>query len=169
MPEATIWKRHTHECLIRKGSKGCDKGYLCTYAHPKLSQASVSNRRCNRKICHFYYVSGSLRPNHHGTALEKRSDNTLEKMHSLTPLMQIKLPVPEKSSQLSTLPSNPIYPSQSTKPCVPIQYSLPPYKTQSHSSHPPSQESHPLMHNMWPTLSGQETYHPIPLSLCLPN
>ena len=63
-------------------------------------------------------------------------------MHSLTPLMQIKLPVYEKRSQLSTLPSNPIYQSQSTQPCVPIQPSLPPYQTQSHNAHPPSQESH---------------------------
>ena len=63
-------------------------------------------------------------------------------MHSLTPLMQIKLPVPETRSQLSTLPSNSIYQSQSTEPCVPIQSSLPPYQTQSHNTHPPSQESH---------------------------
>ena len=80
--------------------------------------------------------------NHPGTALEKHSDNKLEKGHSLTPLMQIKLPVPEKKSQLSTLPSNPIYQSQSTQPCVSIQSSLPPYQTQSHNAHPPSQESH---------------------------
>ena len=128
--------------FIRKGSKGCDNGSLCTYAHPKLCQASVSNRRCNIKICNFYHVSGSLRPNHPGTPLEKHSDNKLEKRHSLTPLMQIKLPVHEKRSQLSTLPSNPIYQSQSTQPCVPIQTSLPPYQTQSHNAHPPSQESH---------------------------
>ena len=64
-----------------------------------ICQASVSNRRCNRKICNLYHVSGSLRPNHPGTALEKHSDNKLEKMHSLTPLMQIKLPVHEKRSQ----------------------------------------------------------------------
>ena len=56
--------------------------------------------------------------------------------------MQIKLPVPEKWSQLSTLPSNPIYQSQSTQPCVPIQSSLPHYQTQSHNAHPPWQESH---------------------------
>ena len=56
--------------------------------------------------------------------------------------MQIKLPVHEKRSQLSTFPSNPIYQSQSTQPCVPIQPSLPPYQTQSHNAHPPSQESH---------------------------
>ena len=56
--------------------------------------------------------------------------------------MQIKLPVHEKGSQLSTLPSNPIYQSQSTQPCVPIQPSLPPYQTQSHNAHLPSQESH---------------------------
>ena len=56
--------------------------------------------------------------------------------------MQIKLVVPEKRSQLSTLPSNPIYQSQSTQPYVPIQSSLPPYQTQSHNAHPPSQESH---------------------------
>ena len=128
--------------FIRKGSKGCDNGSLCTYAHPKLCQASVSNRRCNRKICNFYHVSGSLRPNHPGTPLEKHSDNKLEKRHSLTPLMQIKLPVHEKRSQLSTLPSNPIYQSQSTQPCVPIQTSIPPYQTQSHNARPPSQESH---------------------------
>ena len=82
-------------------------------------------------------------PNHTGIALEKRSDNKLEKRHLLPSLMQIKLPVPEKRSQLSTLPSNPIYPSQSTQPCVPIQSSLLPYQTQSHNAHPPSQESHP--------------------------
>ena len=74
--------------------------------------------------------------------LKKHSDNKLEKWNSLTPLMQIKLPVPEKRSQLSTLPSNPIYPSQSTQPCVPIQSFLPPYQTQSHNAHPPLQESH---------------------------
>ena len=74
--------------------------------------------------------------------LEKHSDNKLEKRHSLTPLMQIKLPVLEKRSQLSTLPSNPIYQSQSTQSCVPIQSSLPPYQTQSHNAHPPSQESY---------------------------
>ena len=56
--------------------------------------------------------------------------------------MQNKLPVHEKRSQLSTLPSNPIYQSQSTQPCVPIQPSLPPYQTESHNAHPPSQESH---------------------------
>ena len=55
--------------------------------------------------------------------------------------MQNKLPVPEKRSQQSTLLYNPIYPSQSTQPCVPIQSSLPPYQTQSHNAHPPSQES----------------------------
>ena len=99
------------------------------YAHPKLCQASVSNRRCNRKICNFYHVSGSLRPNHPGTPLEKHSDNKLEKRH-------------EKRSQLSTLPSNPIYQSQSTQPCVPIQTSIPLYQTQSHNARPPSQESH---------------------------
>ena len=38
--------------------------------------------------------------------------------------MQIKLSASEKRSQLSTLPSNPIYPSQSTQPCVPIQSSV---------------------------------------------
>ena len=37
----------------------------------------------------------------------------------------------------------PIYQSQSTQPCVPIQPSLPPYQTQSHNAHPHSQESHP--------------------------
>ena len=89
-----------------------------------------------------YHVSGSLRPNHPGTALEKHSDNKLEKRHSLTPFMQIKLSVHEKRSQLSTHPSNPIYQSQSTQPSVPIQPSLPPYQTQSHNAHPPSQESH---------------------------
>ena len=36
--------------FIGKGSKGCDKGSLCTYAHPKLCHASVPNRRCNRKL-----------------------------------------------------------------------------------------------------------------------
>ena len=128
--------------FIGKGSKGCDKGFLCTYAHPKLCQASVSNRRCNRKICNFYHVSGSLRPNHPGTALEKHSDNELEENNSLTPLMQIKLPGHEKRFQLSTLPPNPIYQSQSTQPCVPIQPSLPPYQTQSNNAHLPSQESH---------------------------
>ena len=194
-------------CLkfIGKGSKGYDRGSLCTYAHPKLCQASVSIHRCNRKICHFYHVSGSLRLNHPGTLLEKHFDNKLEKNHSLTPLMQIKLPVHGKTFQLSTLPSNPIYPIQSTQPCVPIQSSLPPYQT-PHNAHPPSQKSHPptpalqqasfefdvflgqlgdmkyqmsqmqqaqnlmlqnLMNNMWPTLSGQKTYHPTPL--CLPN
>ena len=56
--------------------------------------------------------------------------------------MQIKLPVHEERSQLSTLTSNPIYQSQSTQPCVPIQPSLPPYQTQSHNAHPPSHESH---------------------------
>ena len=128
--------------LIGKGSKGCDKGSLCTHAHPKVCQASVSNRRCNIKICNLYYVSGSLRPNHPGTSLEKHSDNKLEKRHLLTPLMQIKLPVHEKRSQLSTLSSNPIYQSQSTQPCVPIQPSLPPYQTQSHNAPPTSQKSH---------------------------
>ena len=128
--------------FIGKGSKGCDKGSLCTYAHPKVCQASVSNRRCNIKICNFYHVSGSLRPNHPGTPLEKHSDNKLENRHSLTPFMHIKLAVPENRSQLSTLPFNPIYQSQSTKPCVPIQSSLPPYQTQSHNAHLPSQESH---------------------------
>ena len=48
--------------------------------------------------------------------------------------MQIKLPVPEKRSQLSTLPSNPIYQSQTTQPCVPIQSSLPLIK-HSHIMH----------------------------------
>ena len=66
--------------FIGKGSKGCDKGSLCTYAHPKLCQASVFNRRCNRKICNFYHVSGSLRPNHPGTAFENHSYNKLEKI-----------------------------------------------------------------------------------------
>ena len=56
--------------------------------------------------------------------------------------MQIKLPVPEKRSQLSTFPSNSIYPSQSTQPCVAIAFSLPPYQTQSHNAHPPSQKKH---------------------------
>ena len=122
--------------FIAKGSKGYDKESLCTYAHPKLCQASVSNRRCNIKICNFYHVSGSLKPNH--------SVNKLEKRHSLTPLMQIKLSVHEKRSQLSTLPSSPIYQSQSTQTCVPIQPSLSPYQTQSHNdnAHPPSQEFH---------------------------
>ena len=42
------------------------------------------------------------------------------------------------------LHSHPIpkYQRQSTQPCVPIQSSLPPYQTQSHNAHPPSQESH---------------------------
>ena len=89
---------HTPMCFkfIGKGSNGCDKGSLCTYAHPKLCQASVSNRRCNRKICNFYHVSGSLRPNHPGTALEKYSNNKLEKnahpppqeSHSPSPALQ---------------------------------------------------------------------------------
>ena len=96
--------------------------------------ASVCNRRCNRKICSFYYVSGSLRPNHPDTALEKHSDNKLEKRHSLTPLMHIKMPVPEKRSQLSTLQSNRRYQSQSTQPYVPIQSSLPLIK-HSHIMH----------------------------------
>ena len=48
----------------------------------------------------------------------------------------------EKRSQLSTIPSNPIYPRQSTQPCVPIQSSFP-FIKQSHNAHPPSQESHP--------------------------
>ena len=74
--------------------------------------------------------------------VEKHSDNKLEKRYSLTPLMQIKLPVHEKRSKLYTLPSNPIYQNQSTQPCVPIQPSLPPYQIQSHNAHPPSQESH---------------------------
>ena len=69
--------------FIGKGSKGCDKGSLCTYAHLKLCRASVSNSRCKRKICHFYHVSGSLRPKYPSTALERRSDNKLEKRHSL--------------------------------------------------------------------------------------
>ena len=58
--------------------------------------------------------------------------------------MQLKLPVHEKRSQLYTLPSNPIYQSQSTQPCVPIQPSLLPYQTQSHNAYPPLQESHLL-------------------------
>ena len=136
--------------------------------------------------------------------LKKHSDNKLEKKHSLTPLMQIKLPVHEKRFQLYTLPSNLMYQSQSSQPCVPIQSSLPHYQTQSQNAHPPSQESHlpfpalqqprfdvffgqlrdmkhqmsqmqqaqnlmlqNLMNNMWPTLPGQKTFHPIPL--CLPN
>ena len=79
--------------------------------------------------------------------------------------MQIKLPVHEKRSQLSTLPSNPIYQSQSTQPCVPIQPSLPPYQTQSYNAHPPSQESHlpsPALHQpsfdvFFRSTSGHET------------
>ena len=78
--------------------------------------------------------------------------------------MQIKLPMHEKRSQLSTLPSNPIYQSQSTKPCVPIQPSLPPNQTQSHNAHPPSQESHlpspalqPPSFDVFRSTSGHET------------
>ena len=103
---------------IGKGSKGCEKGSLCTYVHSKSYQASVSNRRCSRKLCHFYHVLCSLRPNYPGTALLKRTDN---KKQLLTPLVHIKLPMTEKKSQLSKLPPNPIYLSQSTQPCVPIQ------------------------------------------------
>ena len=77
--------------------------------------------------------------------------------------MQIKLPMHENRSQLSTLPSNPIYQSQSTQPCVPIQPSLPPYQTQSHNAHLPSQESHPSQDLQQPSFdvfrstSGHET------------
>ena len=110
--------------FIGKGSKGCDKRSLCTYGHPKLCQASVSNHRCNKKICHFYHVSGSLRPNHHGTALEKRSVNKLDKRHPLTPLMQIKLPVPEKKCQPST--PHPIPYTQVNQP-NPVLLSSPPF------------------------------------------
>ena len=57
--------------------------------------------------------------------------------------MQIKLPVHEKRSQLSTLPSQSYIPkSIKPSPCVPIQPSLPPYQTQSNNAHLPSQESH---------------------------
>ena len=56
--------------------------------------------------------------------------------------MQIKLPVHENRSQLYRLPSDPIYQSQPTETCIPIPSSLPPYQTQSHNAHPPSQESH---------------------------
>ena len=66
----------------------------------------------------------------------------IRKRHSVTPLMQTKLLMPDKRSQLSTLPSNPIYPGQSTQPCDPIQSSRSPSETQSHNAHPPSQESH---------------------------
>ena len=109
--------------FIGKGSKGWDKGSLCTYAHPKLYQASAPTIDAIEK----YAISTMYQVPSDPTilALEKRSDNKLEKRHSLTPLMQIKLPVPEKRPQLSTLTSNPIYPSQSTQPCVPIQSSLP--------------------------------------------
>ena len=80
-----------------------------------------------------------LRPAQH---LKNIPTTNQKKKHSLTPLMQIKLPVHKKRSQLSTLPSNPIYQSQSTQPCVPSQPSLYPYQTQSHNAHPPSQESY---------------------------
>ena len=77
--------------------------------------------------------------------------------------MQIKLPVHENRSQLSTLPSNPIYQSQSTQPCVPIQPSLPSYQTESHNAHLPSHESHPSQAPQQPSFdvfrstSGHET------------
>ena len=62
--------------------------------------------------------------------LKKHSDNKLEKRNSLTPLMQIKLPVPEKRPKSI----NP------TMCSYPVLFS--PYQTQSHNAHPPSQESH---------------------------
>ena len=171
--------------VIGKGSKGCDKGYLCTYAHPKLCQASVANRRCNRKICNLYRIRfPQTQPSWH---------SNLEKGHLLTPLMQIKLhshPIPyTKVNQPSPVfLSSPLLPS---------------YQAQSHNAHPPSQESdipspaiqqpsfyvfrstsghetsmsqmqqaqnlklQNLMNNMWPMLPGQKTYHPTPL--CTPN
>ena len=125
--------------FIGKGSKWCNKGSLCTYAHLKLCQTSVSNRRCNRKnIYNFYHVSSSLRPNHPGTALEKHSDNKLEKGHSLTPLMQTNCQCMRRDPNY--LHSHPIPYTQVNQP-NPVFISSPLFPLIKHS-HPPSQQSH---------------------------
>ena len=131
--------------FLEKGSKRCDKGSLCTYAHPTLCQASFSNRRRDINICHFYHVSASLRPNHLGTPLEKRSDNKA---------------LPHK---------NPILPLQPyTNLALMFLGQLRDMKHQmSQMKQAQNLMLLNLMNNIWPMLPGQKTYHPT--TLYLPN
>ena len=96
--------------FILKGDDGCDKGENCRYTHPKLCVKSLQNKSCPRKNCHFYHVTGSVRPNRPKTTKAVSHDsanNTVPKNSQHSPADQNlhlhKQPVqPVQTSEVNT-------------------------------------------------------------------
>ena len=96
--------------FILKGDDGCDKGENCRYTHPKLCVKSLQDKSCPRKNCHFYHVTGSVRPNRPKTTKAVSHDsanNTVPKNSQHSPADQNlhlhKQPVqPVQTSEVNT-------------------------------------------------------------------